>query len=91
VVAGTVVSTRKLLAAAPAGAAAEVAAIGISGHSLGVVPVDAEGRLLRQTVPIWSDARPDTQPAAFFDRVPETCGTSRRATASRRLSTPCSS
>ncbi len=67
----TVVSTRKLLAAAPAGAAAEVAAIGISGHSLGVVPVDAEGRLLRQTVPIWSDARPDTQPAAFFDRVPE--------------------
>jgi len=68
----TVASTRKLMAAAPSGAASEVAAIGISGHSLGVVPVDAEGRLLRASVPIWSDARPDTQPAAFFSHVPET-------------------
>jgi len=67
----TVASTRKLLAAAPGGAAAQVAAIGLSGHSLGVVPLDGSGRLLRETVPIWSDARPDTQPAAFFARVPE--------------------
>jgi xylulokinase len=67
----TVASTRKLLAAAPAGAAREVRAIGISGHSLGVVPVDKSGRLLRESVPIWSDSRPDAQPAAFFARVPE--------------------
>ncbi len=67
----TVASTRKLLVSAPGGAAQGVRAIGISGHSLGVVPVDAAGHLLRETVPIWSDARPDAQPAAFFARVAE--------------------
>lgn len=67
----TVSSTRKLLAAMPGGTAEAIAGIGISGHSLGVVPVDARGRLLRDTVPIWSDSRPDTQPAAFFGVVPE--------------------
>ena len=67
----TVASTRKLLAAAPGGAAQEVRAIGISGHSLGVVPLDARGRLLREAVPIWSDARPDAQPAEFFKSLPE--------------------
>lgn len=67
----TVTSTRRLLEAAGPGAAGRVMAIGISGHSLGVVPLDAAGRLLRETVPIWSDARPDTQPAEFFSRVPE--------------------
>jgi len=36
---------------------AEVTAIGISGHSLGVVPIDADGTLLRESVPIWSDSR----------------------------------
>lgn len=49
----------------------DIVAIGISGHSLGVVPLDAQGRLLRQDVPIWSDSRPDTQPAEFFAKVPE--------------------
>jgi len=48
-----------------------IAAIGISGHSLGVVPLDAQGRLLRGQVPIWSDSRPDTQMAEFFAKVPE--------------------
>ena len=67
----TVASTRKLLSSAPAGAAQEIRAIGISGHSLGVVPVDAAGRLLRATVPIWSDSRPDKQPADFFKHVAE--------------------
>ncbi|MDD2600455.1 MAG: FGGY family carbohydrate kinase [Kiritimatiellae bacterium] len=67
----TVQSTRKLLATAPSGAASEVTAIGISGHSLGVVPMDAQGRLLREAVPIWSDARPDTQPAEFFAHIAE--------------------
>jgi len=67
----TVQSTRKLLTAMPAGAAEQIEVIGISGHSLGVVPMDAQGRLLRDAVPIWSDSRPDTQPAEFFTRVPE--------------------
>jgi xylulokinase len=68
----TVASTRALLAAAPPGAASGVAALGLSGHSLGVVPVDARGRLLRASVPIWSDTRPDVQPAAFFRHLSET-------------------
>ena len=33
------------------GDVSEVAAIGISGHSLGVVPIDADGTLLREAVP----------------------------------------
>jgi len=67
----TVVSTRRLLASLPAGTAERVAAIGLSGHSLGVVPMDAQGQLLRETVPIWSDSRPDVQPSAFFERISE--------------------
>ena len=30
---------------------------GISGHSLGVVPLDRDGNLLREGTPIWSDSR----------------------------------
>lgn len=67
----TVSSTRKLLATAPAGTAEQIAAIGISGHSLGAVLVDARGQLLRETVPVWSDSRPDVQPAMFFQHVSE--------------------
>ena len=67
----TVTSTRKLLAAAPEGSAQRIGAIGISGHSLGVVPMDAQGNLLRESVPIWSDSRPDKQPAVFFKNIPE--------------------
>ncbi|MHC5055952.1 MAG: xylulokinase [Planctomycetota bacterium] len=48
-----------------------IAAIGISGHSLGVVPLDRDGELLREDVPIWSDSRPDAQAPEFFERVPE--------------------
>lgn len=47
------------------GDVSSVTAIGISGHSLGVVPVDDEGRLLRESVPIWSDARATAEAAAF--------------------------
>jgi xylulokinase len=31
--------------------------LAISGHSLGAVPVDADGNLLRAHTPIWSDIR----------------------------------
>jgi xylulokinase len=67
----TVTSTRKLLAGMPEGTAERIEAVGISGHSLGVVPMDAQGKLLRETVPIWSDSRPDTQPEEFFRSVSE--------------------
>jgi len=67
----TVQSTRKLLSEMPPGTAEQIAAIGISGHSLGVIPMDEQGHLLREAVPIWSDSRPDTQPASFFEHIPE--------------------
>lgn len=44
--------------------------LAISGHSMAVVPVDAEGRLLRCTVPIWSDTRAKKQADAFFKKIP---------------------
>ena len=42
-----------------------VRAIGVSGHSLGVVPLDADGRLLRESVPIWSDSRASAEAEEF--------------------------
>jgi len=66
----TVEATRLLLAEW-AGAPESIAAIGLSGHSLGVVPLDAGGNLLRQHGLIWSDSRADTQPAEFFKTVPQ--------------------
>ncbi|MBE0698659.1 MAG: pentose kinase, partial [Anaerolineaceae bacterium] len=50
---------------------AEIGCLGISGHSLGVVPLDKEGRLLRDTTPIWSDSRAQAQASELFMRVPE--------------------
>ncbi len=45
---------------------ANIEALAISGHSLGVVPLDEAGELLRDSVPIWSDSRAQEQAAAFF-------------------------
>ncbi len=50
-------------------AGVEVRGIGVSGHSLGALPVDAQGRLLCQQVPIWSDARATAQADRFFEKV----------------------
>jgi xylulokinase len=49
-----------------------VVALSISGHSLGVVPVDKDGRLLRKMTPIWSDTRAKEQTREFFSKVPYT-------------------
>jgi xylulokinase len=49
----------------------EIAALGISGHSLGVVPLDGGGRLLRESTPIWSDARSVLQTRQMFDKISE--------------------
>jgi xylulokinase len=67
----TVKSTRKLLLTVSEAIIKEIEVIGISGHSLGVVPVSRSGELLRKTVPIWSDSRPDKQPSRFFTQIPE--------------------
>ena len=67
----TVKSTRLLLAAIAPEQRAQIRAVGISGHSLGVVPLDADGNLLRDRVPIWSDSRADAEARDFFTRVDE--------------------
>ncbi len=43
--------------------------LAISGHSLGAVPVDESGTLLREATPIWSDIRANKEVADFFSRV----------------------
>lgn len=47
----------------------DIACLGISGHSLGAVPVDKDGNLLRATTPIWSDIRAQKEVEDFFSRV----------------------
>ncbi len=49
----------------------KIAACGISGHSLGVVPIDSSGRLLKESIPIWSDSRPVAQTVRVFEKVTE--------------------
>lgn len=49
-----------------------IVGIGLSGHSLGMVPLDKSGRLLLENVPIWSDTRPGPDEIdPFFQNVPE--------------------
>ena len=60
--------TRALLAQAP-GSATEVDCLAISGQSLAVIPLDAKGGLLRDSIPIWSDTRATRQAAEFFTSV----------------------
>ncbi len=48
-----------------------VSCLALSGHSLGAVPVDADGRVLREATPIWSDSRAVAQAAAFFGKNDE--------------------
>lgn len=47
----------------------DIAALAISGHSLGVVPVDKEGNLLMERTPIWSDKRAKKEAVGFFENV----------------------
>ncbi|MCX6053447.1 MAG: FGGY-family carbohydrate kinase [Chloroflexi bacterium] len=49
----------------------EIAALGISGHSNGVVPLDKDGQLLRERTPIWSDARAVQQAKRMFEKINE--------------------
>lgn len=56
----------ELAAAAPE---AEICGVGVSGHSLGALPVDKSGKLLVDRVPIWSDARAKDQAQRFFRKA----------------------
>jgi xylulokinase len=46
-----------------------IVCIGISGHSLGAVPMDSQGNLLREATPIWSDIRAEKEVEAFFKTI----------------------
>lgn len=50
----------------------DIVCLGISGHSLGAVPVDKDGSLLRETTPIWSDIRAQEEVKEFFSKVDPT-------------------
>jgi xylulokinase len=62
-------STRKLLA--DGGEGKDVLCLALSGHSLGAVPVDKAGAVLRDTTPIWSDSRAGAEAARFFEKTDE--------------------
>jgi xylulokinase len=64
---GIILSTRKLLEKSSV-KPSDIAGLSISGHSLGVIPVDKDGILLREKTPIWSDARAREQASRFFTR-----------------------
>jgi xylulokinase len=49
----------------------QVVAIGLSGHSLGCVPIDESGDLLLERVPIWSDSRATAEANSFFEQIPQ--------------------
>jgi xylulokinase len=63
-----VAGTRQLLKTGAADPRS-IACLAVSGHSLGCVPLAADGSLLRPTTPIWSDKRPVEQAARFFRRI----------------------
>jgi xylulokinase len=64
-------STRRLLSEVSVDKS-EIYCCGISGHSLGVIPLDINGNILLKTTPIWSDSRAAIQSQKFFERVSET-------------------
>ncbi|MBQ2556965.1 MAG: hypothetical protein II561_10485, partial [Thermoguttaceae bacterium] len=66
-----VASARKLIAESRVDVR-EIAAIALSGHSLGCVPLDADGALLREQTPIWSDVRATQEADEFFRTVDPT-------------------
>ena len=51
--------------------AGDIKAISLSGHSLGCIPVDEEGALLQDAVPLWSDGRAQDMARCFFRTVDE--------------------
>ncbi len=64
-------SARKLIAESRVDAS-EIAAIALSGHSLGCVPLDEDGALLREQTPIWSDVRATEEADEFFKSIDPT-------------------
>lgn len=65
-----VTCTRELLRVAGI-SGSSVRCCGVSGHSLGVVPLGRDGCVLADRVPIWSDERAECEAATFFEHVDE--------------------
>lgn len=65
-----VASSRELLTQVPS-APGSIVAIGLSGQSLALVPLDAHGELLVDSVPIWSDARGADAADRTFEQIAE--------------------
>lgn len=65
---GVIQSTRTLLAESHT-MPEEIGCLALSGHSLVAVPIDREGKLLLEQVPIWSDTRATKETEEFFSRV----------------------
>lgn len=63
-------STQMLLEKAPVDRS-EIVCLAVSGHSLGVTPVDGNGKLLTEYTPIWSDSRAGAQAQRMFETVDE--------------------
>jgi Sugar (pentulose and hexulose) kinases len=61
-------STRKLMTSSGVDKD-DIVCLGISGHSLGAVPVDKDGNLLREATPIWSDIRAQKEVEEFFGKI----------------------
>lgn len=66
-------STRRLLSEVnqPGFTSGSISCLAISGHSLGCVPLDASGNILRETTPIWSDSRAGNEAAEVFQNYDE--------------------
>ena len=61
--------TTRLLMRKTGAAPEEIVGLAISGQSLGVVPIDKDGNLLREYTPIWSDKRAKNQAHRFFEKT----------------------
>ncbi len=47
----------------------DIVCAAVSGHSLGIVPIDQEGHLLLEAVPIWSDSRAGAEAESFAEKM----------------------
>lgn len=65
-----VVSTKKMLAQTSV-SPEDIAALAVSGHSLGAVPIGKDGKLLAESVPVWNDARASREAEEFFKIIEE--------------------
>lgn len=64
-----VCSAAKKLLEATGSKAEEIACVALSGHSLVAVPIAADGSLMADQVPIWSDMRASKEAAQLFQTL----------------------